>query len=133
MPILYTPGKKIDKSGDIPKELYYVIPKALQKKGKPVTEKDIADNLAARSSLMSGDVLSVLEQLPEEIAEQLKQGRTVNVRGMGTFYLSISSEGVEKPEDCKPSTIRDMRICFKADKEFKKLLAGCVFQNLNDL
>lgn len=133
MPIPYLPGKKTDKSGDIPKELYYVIPRVLQKKGKPINEKQIADNLAEQSSLMSGDVLSVLEQLPAEIAEQLKQGRTVNIRGMGTFFLSISSVGVENRKDCRPSTIRDMRICFKADKEFKKLMDNCEFQNLDDL
>jgi len=133
MPILYVPRKKIDKSGGEPKELYYAVAKTVQKRGYPVIEKDIAQNLAQNSSLTQGDVLSTFSQLPGEIAAQLKNGRTVNIEGVGTFYLSIKSDGVEKPEDCTPSTIKSVRICFRADEKLKGLLADCEFTNLDDL
>lgn len=133
MPILYLIRKKIDKSGINPKELYYAVPKTIQKRGEPVNEVEIADNLAHQSSVMAGDVLSVLQQLPHEIAEQLKSGRTIHIRGFGTFYMSISSKGVEKPEDCRPSTIVSSRICFRADVSFKKLMSNCEFVCVDDL
>lgn len=133
MPVLYTPGKKVDKSGIEPKELYYAVPKTVQRRGMPVVEREIAENLAANSSLTPGDVLSTFAQLPAQIARQLKNGRTVNIQGLGTFYLSIKSEGVEKIEDCKPSTIKSVRICFRADEKLKALMADCEFENIADL
>lgn len=132
MPVLFVIRKKVDKSGINARELYYAVPKAIQKRGEPVNEVEIANNLAHQSSIMTGDVLSVLQQLPHEIAEQLKNGRTIHIRGFGTFYLSISSQGVEKPEDCRPSTIASSRICFRADESFKKLMSDCEFVCLDD-
>lgn len=133
MAILYVPRKKVDKSGETPKELYYAVPKAFQRRGVPIDEKKLAESMEMKSSLTAGDVKSVLTQLPREIAEELKNGRTVNIEGLGTFYLSISSEGVEKPEDCKASTIKSIRICFRAAEEMKKLMANCEFKNVMNL
>ena len=84
MPINYVVRKKKDQSGNEVKELYYAVPSAIQNKG--VSEKQLAEDLHDNSSLSAGDVLSVLEQLPKAIARHMKEGRTVTIRGLGTFY-----------------------------------------------
>lgn len=112
MPINYVVTKKVDKSKGVTKELYYAATRALQR--KPVNSNRISEQLAERSSLQNGDALSVLSQLSDIIAEHLREGRTVSIDGLGNFYPSITSEGVETPEECTASKVKLSRICFKA-------------------
>lgn len=116
MPINYTVTKKVDKTGSEVKELYYATTRAMQK--KPIKSLQIANQLAERSSLQNGDALSVLTQLSDIIARHLKEGRTVCIDGLGNFYPTISSEGVEKPEECTANKVWVSRICFKAAPSF---------------
>ena len=88
MSINYAVTKKVDKSKGIAKERYYATTRALQK--KPVNSVQIANQLAERSSLQNGDVLSALTQLSDIIAAHLKEGRTVSIDGLGNFYPSIT-------------------------------------------
>lgn len=122
MPVSYVARKKVDKSGETPQERYYAIAKAMQKRGQGITARELANELAEDSSLTSGDVLSTLEQLPKKIVKHLKMGRTVTIQGLGTFSLALGSEGANTPEECKPSTIHSVRICFRPDASMKKLL-----------
>ena len=130
MSVSYVTRKKVDKSGDEIKELYYAVPMCIQRTG--VDEKKLAGDLSGQSSLTDGDVLSVLTQLPSKIVKYLKEGRTITIHGLGTFYLSISSEGVESPEECKPNKIKNCRICFRADKQMKDELSDCHFHRIDE-
>ena len=65
--------------------------------------------LAERSSLQDGDVMSVLTQLSGIIAGHLHEGRTVSIDGLGNFFPTISSEGVEKPEINKVTGAENIR------------------------
>lgn len=66
-----------------------------------VSNDELAKRLAFVSSLQVGDAQSVLVQLPDIIADYLASGRTVNIKGLGNFFPSITSEPVERIEDCK--------------------------------
>lgn len=70
------------------------------------------------SSLQVGDAQSVLVQLPDIIADYLASGRTVNIKGLGNFYPAITSEPVERIEECTADKVRISRICFKAAGSF---------------
>ena len=61
---------------------------------------------------------SVLVQLPDIIADYLASGRTVNIKGLGNFFPSITSEPVERIEDCTADKVRISRICFRAAGSF---------------
>ena len=67
------------------------------------------------------DVLSALTQLSDIIAAHLKEGRTVSIDGLGNFYPSITSEAVDKPEECTANKVWVSRICFKAAPAFLNL------------
>lgn len=132
MPVFYVARKKVDKTGDTPVERYYATAKAMQGKGKGVTGNEIGREMADASSLTNGDVQSVLEQLPSHVVWHLKQGRTVTIKGLGTFSISLGSEGAETPEACKPKTIHSIRICFRPDAEMMKLLTeGIVLEQVD--
>lgn len=131
MTVLYVARKKTFKIKGILKSLYFIVPKALQKKG--ITEKELANELAELSSLSPGDTVSVLRLLPKQIVKHIKNGRTVTIDGLGTFYLAVSSDGAETPEECKPKNIRSHRICFRADDELKKMMRNCEFERMPDI
>lgn len=120
MPINYSARKKVDKTGDEPRELYYAVPKAMQNRNNCVTERDLAETLSSMSTLTPGDVLAVLTLLPGAIAQNLKASRTVKIEGFGTFFTSLTSEGVETPEELTADKVRISRICYKADKKMKE-------------
>ena len=101
MSMNYVVRKKVDKSGDKEVVRYYAASKVLQP--EPVSNEEIA-----------GDAYSVLVQLPDVIADFLASGRTVNIKGLGNFFPAITSEPVERIEDCTVDKVRISRICFKA-------------------
>lgn len=118
MPIHYVVTKKVDKTQGTTKERYYACTRAMQK--RPINNAHIAEELAERSSLQNGDALSVLVQLSDIISEHLREGRTVSIDGLGNFYPSVTSEAVEKPEECTADKVWVARICFKAAPAFLK-------------
>ena len=81
MAINYVVTKKVDTTKGETNVRYYATTRALQK--KPVDSAEIARQLAEKSSLQDGDVMSVLVQLSGVIAEHLHQGRTVSIDGLG--------------------------------------------------
>lgn len=85
---------------------------------EPVSNDELAKRLAFVSSLQVGDAQSVLVQLPDIIADYLASGRTVNIKGLGNFFPSITSEPVERIEDCTADKVRISRICFRAAGSF---------------
>ena len=130
MSINYSIRKKVDKTKKEVKELYYAVPVAVQSRGG-INEVELAEDIHDQSSLSAGDVLSALEQLPNIIARHLKDGRTVTIRGLGTFYPALSSEGFETPEECTPNKVRLTRICFRADKKFSNTVKSCNFNSFH--
>ena len=83
-----------------------------------MSNAELAKRLAFVSSLQVGDAQSVLVQLPDIIADYLASGRTVNIKGLGNFFPSITSEPVERIEDCTADKVRISRICFRAAGSF---------------
>ena len=116
MSMNYVVRKKVDKSGDKEVVRYYAASKVLQP--EPVSNDELAKRLAFVSSLQVGDAQSVLVQLPDIIADYLASGRTVNIKGLGNFFPSITSEPVERIEDCTADKVRISRICFRAAGSF---------------
>ncbi|MCD8080435.1 MAG: HU family DNA-binding protein [Bacteroides sp.] len=130
MSINYAVRKKIDKTGEEEKVLYYAVNRALQGKGKGVTGQQLAQTITNQSSLMKGDVLSVFSQLPDVMAHYLKQGRTVTIEGLGTFYPSVTSEGYETPEECTADKVWVNRVCFRSDASLISNIRKAKFFNL---
>lgn len=118
MAINYVVTRKVDKTKGETKIRYYATTRALQK--KPVDISLIAQQLAEKSSLQDGDAMSVLVQLSGIIADHLSAGRTVCIDGLGNFFPTISSEGMEKPEECTADKVWVARIGFKAAPAFLK-------------
>lgn len=88
----------------------------------------IAKTLAQKSSLTTGDVMNVLENLMEEIPRWLAQGYSVSLGELGTFRLSLSSEGVKEQKAFNTRTIKK-KVVFLPSKSFKSELKTIAFEH----
>lgn len=88
----------------------------------------IAKTLAQKSSLTTGDVMNVLENLMEEIPRWLAQGYSVSLGELGTFRLSLSSEGVKEQKQFNTRTIKK-KVVFLPSKSFKSELKTIAFEH----
>ena len=100
---------------DSPLKFY---PKAVNV-GKKASFKQIIDLIYANSSLSRGDVLNVVQNFVEKLREQLLEGKTVFVDGLGSFSLSIRSKGEETEKEVTVRSIRTIHITFRAHKELR--------------
>ncbi len=95
--------------------LYYV-----RQKSGTVRVMDInklADAIEANSSLTAGDVKHSIEAFVEQLRPVAHPGRPkVKIDGLGTFHITLSSEGAEKEKDCTVRNIRKVNVRFVADK-----------------
>ena len=57
--------------------------------------------------------------LPVSYTHLLLGGRSVNIAGLGYFYLSAQSKGTEKAEDFTIANISGLRICFRANSDIR--------------
>ena len=88
----------------------------------------IAKTLAQKSSLTTGDVINVLENLMEEIPRRLSQGYSVSLWELGTFRLSLSSQGVKEQKEFNTRTIKK-KVIFLPSKSFKSELKTIPFEH----
>lgn len=113
--MIYLVRKKLFRTKEGMRQLYYAVQRTLQVRGGVTTEK-LAKRMARRKGMGEGDVQSVLIDLPKYIEEVLCNGESVTIRGLGSFNLSITSEGFEHPDDVMPGKVQVSRIYFKPDR-----------------
>ena len=73
----------------------------------PATLKEVAQEISGNSGVS------------ELMRKILLGGRSVNIDGIGYFYLSAQSKGTDKAEDFTASDITGLRICFRANKDIR--------------
>ena len=77
--MIYLVRKKLFRSKEGMKQLYYAVQRTLQPRGGVTTEK-LAQRMARRKGMGEGDVQSVLVDLPKYIEEALSEGESVTQR-----------------------------------------------------
>ena len=87
--------------------------------GQSVDLAFIAQKMQDRSSLSIGDITSTMQNFVEKLKEQLLEGKTVNIAGLGVFILAAKSKGEEKADDVTAKSVESVRICFQANRELK--------------
>ena len=87
--------------------------------GQSVNLKYIAQKMQDRSSLSIGDIKSVIQNFVEKMKEQLLEGKSVNIEGLGVFMLTARSKGAELAKDINAKSVDSVRIFFQANKELR--------------
>jgi predicted histone-like DNA-binding protein len=82
----------------------------------------LATSVAERCSLKRADVHGVLVALMDIIPNELLDGNIVSLGQLGSFYVSIKSEGAETEEEVTPALVKGSKIQYRPTKELKKKL-----------
>jgi predicted histone-like DNA-binding protein len=88
--------------------------------GDNVSTDRVAQMVSDSSTATPADVRAVLGGAAHYLAGLLAEGDSVSLEGIGTFRLTIASEGVEDAERFRPSNIVGFRVVFTPDAELVK-------------
>ena len=104
------------------KKLYYMRQKPGEVRVMDIDK--ISELIQSNCALTKGDVKHALEAFVEQLRESLTQGNKVKIDGMGTFHITLSSNGSELEKDCSVKSIRRVYVRFVPDKTLK-LVNSC--------
>ena len=112
----------------------------LLSQGTLVTD-DICRHIAKHGTIYTSDVVKgVVEKFINCFEELLLAGNKLKLNGLGTFYLSVKSEGAETEKDFNPaSNIKKVRVVFLGDQAKRSEYATKVmtrkaqWRDVNDL
>ena len=90
----------------------------------PATLKEVANEISTQSGVSEGETISVLKDFRSLLKKILLSGRSVNIDGLGYFYLAASSRGTDKFDDFTVSNIEGLRICFRANNDIRIHTSG---------
>jgi predicted histone-like DNA-binding protein len=101
--------------------------------GDDVTFDELADLISKDSNLNYGEVLGALGTLIEIIEMQLRHRRQVHLSTMGTFFLTLRSEGKVTEEEMTSDQITGARIRFRPGKRLKKMIKTLDFEKVSSV
>ena len=93
------------------------------------TLDEFANEISSTSGVSEGETISVLKDFRTLLRKTLLAGRSVNISGLGYFYLSAQSKGAETAEDFTAADISGLRICFRANSDIRLQTGGTVRTN----
>jgi len=93
-----------------------------------ISQKNISNDIVALSSLSRGDVSNVIDNLLDTVPKYLLMGKSVNLGDLGTFRLSFSSTGVEKPEEFNTKLIKGLKVIFTPSTELLEQIKKAKFE-----
>ena len=106
---------------------YYASPVNAGKK----TLRDIAHDIAGRSSLTRGDIENVLANFMDCLPHYLRDGFSVQLGEFGTMRLTLSSEGATTEKAFKTETIKP-RVTFTPGVELKAALRENSYETVKE-
>jgi len=106
---------------------YYAFP---QNQGA-VNLRQLATRISRESTISMMDTQAVLEGLLQVIPDLLADGKIVRLGDLGTFRLTISSDGIENPDDFNVSLIKGVNLKFRPGVEFSDQLKRVKFAKVN--
>jgi len=82
----------------------------------------LATEVAARCSIRRADVYGVLVALMDIIPEDLLNGKVVSLGELGSFYLTVKSEGTKTADELTTGMVKGVKIQYRPTKTLKTKL-----------
>ena len=92
--------------------------------------KELAEDIADRTTLHRSDVRAVLDCLSISSMSMINKGLGVDLGELGSFSIRLKSKATEKKEDFLPSNIRSAQIRYTPSVEIKDKLKKLSLVNL---
>lgn len=93
-----------------------------------VTLDDLSQMIADQNTVTEADCYAVLISLEKNIITTLGQGRIVKLGRLGSFQLSVNSEGFPTAEEVTSNAIIKTRVIFRPAKRMRDFFNNVVFK-----
>lgn len=96
--------------------------------GQPIGVNEIARQINEMCTVTPADVAAVLQALQDVIARNLKQGNSVRLGKVGSFWVKMNATAETAPEDVSAKNIKEVGVKFRANAELKQMLNDVSFE-----
>ena len=100
---------------------------------------DLCRHMMKHGTIFTSDVVKgVVEKFINCFEELLMEGNKIKLDGLGTFYLSVSTQGVDKEDQFTANNVKAVRVRFLPDQSkeseyaTKMLTSKAKFQSLGN-
>lgn len=94
------------------------------------TLEDLTSEIEKISTVSGADIRGVLYAMVDVITNKLADSEIVRLGELGAFQVSISSEGHEKEEDVKASSIKGGKILFRPGSKLRNMLKTLTYKKV---
>jgi predicted histone-like DNA-binding protein len=96
------------------------------------TDIDVMSKIISREGTVSrADVYAVIISTLEVIMNELEAGRAVYLGKLGSFSISLSSEGADTADDFTSAAVKKARIVFRPGSELKTMLKTLKYEKVS--
>ena len=89
----------------------------------------LAKRLSKGSPLLKGEMLGCIEQIKSQLIEELLNGNSVSIGGLGTFSLSAgANRSGDRPEEIRAASIHVKSVNFRAAPELMSRMKEARFE-----
>ena len=97
-----------------------------------ISTKKFVGHISYHNGVFSkGTVKGVTTDMVSCLREMLVAGNKVEIEGLGTFGISLSSEGAESMEKFTASNIKSVNLVFKPAEELQNLIQDATFTQVS--
>ena len=82
--------------------------------------EELAEMVASQSTVSRADCYAVLIALESNIVNMLRASKIVRLGNLGSFQISIKSEGKDTREEVNATVVKGSRIKFRPEKHSKE-------------
>jgi predicted histone-like DNA-binding protein len=110
-------------------KLWYLILKSV----KLIKEKEVAQKVAEETTLNPKEAEMAVSQLLKVVPALLLEGHTVQLGSLGSFRLTLSSEGSATENEATASKIKRVNVRFTESEELKTAMKKATFTDISTL
>lgn len=129
MTILVKPIQRVNPSDPLSAKKWYPV----QQTTKQVDETEVAMEIADETTLNPSEALMAIRQLRKIVLRHLLDSKSVKLGDWGSFYATLSTEGVDVKDDLTARNIKSVNIIFQPGDEMKFALQKADFAWLNKM
>ena len=93
-----------------------------------LTVDDLTNKIEKFSALSEADIRGVIIALENVIHEELINGKIIRLDKLGTFYPSLSSDGVAAEKDFTVANIKSAKVNYRPGKRITNSLSTATFK-----
>ena len=93
-----------------------------------VTVDDLTKKIEKFSALSEADIRGVIIALENVIQEELTNGKIIRLDKLGSFYPSLSSEGVANKNEFTVANIKSAKVNYRPGKRISNALSVALFK-----